>query len=384
MPVRTVKDSEHNQQGENLREYLKDSLQCVLNGRICPEKDNFTSVPWRGRSVVDYVIVPYSILHSMTDFSVKTVSDLVDEYSVHPPSRNVPDHSVLLCTLELSDYIVGNLFSSSGQTEQVFNGKQNNDVPRRKYYVSSVPINILDSERCCTALVNVINVLQNTTDCRKTVNEAYETLLTTMYAEMDVALNFKDVGPTAHKNRKHMGKPWWDDELQKLWNDVRASEKLYLKYNGCRRERSRLKALFISNRNNFDRRLQQSERRYRASQRDELPETQTNNPKVFWDEIRNLGPGRKAENIKGVYTEAGNISHDPDVILAKWKSDFQTLFNPNVNISDDSFLSKMDDLMRECEAEFQCCGNINNASYIHTESFKQLNDTIMHKLVRST
>ena len=42
-------------------------------------------------------------------------------------------------------------------------------------------------------------LLQHATDCRKTVNEAYKTLLTTVHAEMDESLNYKDIGPTAHK-----------------------------------------------------------------------------------------------------------------------------------------------------------------------------------------
>ena len=100
----------------------------------------------RGRSVVDYVLVPYTCLPSVRDFSVKTVTYLIDEYSIHPPSRNVPDHSVLLCTLELSDYIVDSLTSSTVPTEQSVYETQNIDVPCRKYNVSSVPINILDSE----------------------------------------------------------------------------------------------------------------------------------------------------------------------------------------------------------------------------------------------
>ena len=165
VPAPAVLDTDRNQQGENLRKYLKDSLQCVLNGRICPENDNFTCVSWRGRSVVDNVLVPYTCLPSVRDFSVKTVTNFIDEYSIHPPSRNVPDHSVLLCTLELSYFIVDTLTSSTVPTEQSVNETQNIDVPRRKYNVSSVPINILDSERCCSALVNVIELLQHDTDC---------------------------------------------------------------------------------------------------------------------------------------------------------------------------------------------------------------------------
>ena len=56
--------------------------------------------------------------------------------------------------------------------------------------------------------------------------------------------------------------------------------------------------------------------------------------------------------ISSVYMENGSVSYDPDIILAKWKSDFETLFNPNINISDDSFLNRVDGLTREWEAEF--------------------------------
>ena len=59
-------------------------------------------------------------------------------------------------------------------------------------------------------------MLQRTSECRKTVNEAYEKLLTVIHAEMDASLNYKDIGPTALKKNKHMGKPWRDDNLQKL------------------------------------------------------------------------------------------------------------------------------------------------------------------------
>ena len=69
---------------------------------------------------MDYVLVPYTCLPSVRDFSVKTVTNSIDEYSIQPPSRNVPDNSVLLCTLELWDYIhvVDSLTSSTVPTEQ--------------------------------------------------------------------------------------------------------------------------------------------------------------------------------------------------------------------------------------------------------------------------
>ena len=35
---------------------------CVLNGRITPEFDNFTSISTKGNAVVDYMWVPHDIL----------------------------------------------------------------------------------------------------------------------------------------------------------------------------------------------------------------------------------------------------------------------------------------------------------------------------------
>ena len=39
-------------------EFLNDAKLCCLNGRICNDNDNFTSVSRKGRSVVDYICIP--------------------------------------------------------------------------------------------------------------------------------------------------------------------------------------------------------------------------------------------------------------------------------------------------------------------------------------
>ena len=50
----------------------------------------------------------------------------------------------------------------------------------------------------------------------------------------------------------------------------------------------------------FEKTLQKCERQHRAAQWDKLLSTQTDNPKVFWDEIRNLGPRQKSVYCVGV------------------------------------------------------------------------------------
>jgi len=44
--------------GEAVIDFVKDSRLAILNGRLNPEKDNFTFVSSRGKSVVDYFITP--------------------------------------------------------------------------------------------------------------------------------------------------------------------------------------------------------------------------------------------------------------------------------------------------------------------------------------
>ena len=95
-PVDTVR----NKYGDYLIEFLRDSGMCVMNSRVNPENDNYTCISRRGRSVVDYMIIPRASLDNASKCSVKTVSDLCEEYNLTPPFRNTPDHSVL-CDLSL-------------------------------------------------------------------------------------------------------------------------------------------------------------------------------------------------------------------------------------------------------------------------------------------
>ena len=57
-------DTVLNKHGEILLEFLKDSKCCILNGRISPGKDHFTSISTKGKAVVDYVITHHECFES--------------------------------------------------------------------------------------------------------------------------------------------------------------------------------------------------------------------------------------------------------------------------------------------------------------------------------
>ncbi|CAG2214260.1 unnamed protein product [Mytilus edulis] len=105
LPDRCYIDSVKNAFGVFLLEFLNDSNCSLLNGRGDSTKDNFTYVSPIGKSVVDYMITPHASFTKFYDFEVKLVSDLLIDHNieVHPNSR-VPDHSVLQCSFDYSEY----------------------------------------------------------------------------------------------------------------------------------------------------------------------------------------------------------------------------------------------------------------------------------------
>ena len=69
----------------------------ILNGRIDPQNDNYTFVSPRGKSVVDYFIVPQDCPHLVKSF--KVVTDILCKYNCSnqiSPNSRLLDHSVLI------------------------------------------------------------------------------------------------------------------------------------------------------------------------------------------------------------------------------------------------------------------------------------------------
>ena len=83
--------------GDNLIEFLSDGTHVFSTGDLIVGKIiNYTYVSARGRSVVDYVIVPASHLQYVSDFSVTTATEAIDVYELIPHLQaKLPDHSLV-------------------------------------------------------------------------------------------------------------------------------------------------------------------------------------------------------------------------------------------------------------------------------------------------
>ena len=94
---REVIDETLNSYGDHLLDFLINCNMCILNGRV--GSNDFTHVSKRGRSVVDYVCVPHEQFAQLSDFSVHTMTDIINCFDLH--SQKVSDHSVISWTKQL-------------------------------------------------------------------------------------------------------------------------------------------------------------------------------------------------------------------------------------------------------------------------------------------
>ena len=77
----------------------------------------------------------------------------------------------------------------------------------------------------------------------------------------------------------------------------------------------------------FDKALRKKERLYRKKNAEKIESLNNVNHNNFWSEINKLGPQKTGQIPNKVYVENSVVS-DTDVVLTKWKNDFQQLYNP--------------------------------------------------------
>ena len=79
----------------------------------------------------------------------------------------------------------------------------------------------------------------------------------------------------------------------------------------------------------FDREYRKVKRSHAEDLKVGIAETETQNPKDFWNELKSLGRGiSKIDLPSGVTLENGEVVTDKQAVLNKWKQDFCSLRNP--------------------------------------------------------
>ena len=236
---RAALDTVVNKHGETFIEFLKDSKCCVLNGRLNPENDNFTSISVKGKAVVDYIVTPHVDLKTCLEFSVFTPSDLLQRVGfeginlIDDHSR-IPDHSALCLRFQ-----TGEVFNNDNGLE--FQGQ----VRRRR---RNFPVNFLTSEISRKALIEIIDQLDFGQKTQDNVDYCYDRLCDFLHKELD---KYGAVKKDVEKKFYRTKQPYWNNELNELWLNSRAAEKMFLKCKDQSKRRD-LKIAFKRCQHDFD------------------------------------------------------------------------------------------------------------------------------------
>ncbi len=118
----------------------------VIDSLICVQ-DNYTCVSSKGKSDVDYCIVPYESLHLFSQFKVHLALDMFREacsLGNIDPIHSIPDHSLFAWVMEGCDTFT----SINNENYDV----DNFSVSFTKYVTSDIPYNFMLSEEWITAI----------------------------------------------------------------------------------------------------------------------------------------------------------------------------------------------------------------------------------------
>ena len=365
---RIIVDVGKNKHGQVFIDFLHESKMCVGNGRV-PGSDNFTCISTKGKSVVDYIAINHDGLENCSEWKVFTPIDMLSDLNLQMlVSRGCKpsDHSVVMMTYSTNSIDTHSVPSNNREDtpEQcVQSDIYSNFVKGKKVCYNSIPDSFLLSETWQQKL----ETFQSEIDDRlyelcnqDDIDMLYDKFCEAMFKEIEKEIQIKEISKQGRKRFKYH-KPFWNDELTTLWKAMRDAEKLFNSYKGANSQyRQRYRKEFVDARHQFDKKLRSTERSYYKKFADNLESINTNNPKEFWDHIKNLGPRKKMEIPMRVYSPEGEILSDKPEVLKKWKDEFWSLYNANNEINfDNQFYEEI--LLEKCNLENLENPNENNS-----------------------
>ena len=191
----------------------------------------------------------------------------------------------------------------------------------RRYIFDNIPNSFRQSNSWHQSISNLIVDLEYQIDNQASINQSYSKLCEILFNEMDKNLKYKTCGKPVKKQLKN-SKPFWCEELDDLWKNLREKEKRYNGKQLTTNLRKKYRTDFKNAQNIFDKRLRQVERQYNHNKIIQIEQVCTSNPRAFWNQIKNLGPRSNNKIPNKVRDPEGNITTDPEFVLDKWKTEF--------------------------------------------------------------
>ena len=100
---RVIIDDTPNDHGKLFNDFLLQTKMCIINGRVNPLRDNYTSISHKGKAVVDYFLTEYNTMSNITDFEVITMANALERFHLLGEAEGrVSEHSIVKTTVDES------------------------------------------------------------------------------------------------------------------------------------------------------------------------------------------------------------------------------------------------------------------------------------------
>ena len=238
VPQRTVIDNTSNDHGISLMQFLLQTRTCVVNGRISPLKDSFTSVSHRGKAVIDYFVVPHEHLDKIIDFEVRNITDVIKTWNLHKLAvKRASDHGILVCKIDLKDRTSTVESESTSDSEGISGPRAGTDSaelgsgekPPIRYKKGPVPESFLSSNEMVQACEQLIDDLLQLHHNQDELDLIYELYVKVYHDEMSECMKILNMTPVTKKHARHSAKAYWCEELTEYWKETHDAEKLFIK-----------------------------------------------------------------------------------------------------------------------------------------------------------
>ena len=320
IPHRTVVDFISNKYGELLIDFLINCNFCILNGRN-ELRNDFTSISTKGCSVVDYCLVSHDALSNFSSFSVTRATDLINQCNdvSGVATSGIPDHSVLTWKISVG---LNNGCVETGRNEQ--------NTTKDRFDLKSINEFFMSDASILEQVNATIADLEGGFRTQSNIDSAYDSWCTIVKSEMYERLPYKSIKVGCNNKRRRVAKPWWNDRLSELWNDMCDHESRWLKCS-VQLQKSNFKSVFITSRRKFDREVQRAKRLYWYSLQNNMLNEVNKDQTEFWRNIGKVGISQTKKNKTPfeVVLDDGTISSDKQVVFERWERDFSDLLNSN-------------------------------------------------------
>ena len=234
IPERVALDLQTNDHGTSLINFLLQANCCVVNGRIDPLLDSFTSVSHRGKAVVDYIIAAHDSLNYISKFEVCNISELLLKFRLMEFCEGLlSDHSMLRATV---NYTTLNTNTTHDQSQSHVNTRDNTgtrpncspNLPRR-FRVTNIPDELMYSAKTVELCLDIIDKLLTYRLDQERLDTIYDKYVQVYYEEMGEFFTEICNTPYSKKSVRHTPKPYWSKELSMLWKAMYVAEKHFVK-----------------------------------------------------------------------------------------------------------------------------------------------------------